>query len=1023
MPPGADAVAVLRGCRRRAVGRQRTGAEPEPLPGGPTYELAAGLAAETGAYVHASLYEAPDGADGDGLGFNTAICVAPDGALVARTRKLHIPQGAGYHEDHWFRPGTTGYPTVPVAGATFGFPTCWDQWFPEVARAYSLAGAEVLVYPTAIGSEPELPGFDTEPLWQQVIVANGIANGTFMVAVNRIGTEPPLTFYGSSFISDPYGRILVQAPARRAGRPRGRPRPRPAPRLAGPVRLLRHPPARHVRIARTSSGAEQVTGPAGRWRRVASTVLVVLAALSATVGILAGWADRTLFQSQEFADRATAALDSPAVRGVLAEELADRLVESGVGSLSSFRSVLVPLIEDVEQTPAFHQLFRAAVAEVHSAVFQSDASRAVLELGDTLSILTSTAKGSQDNLVAKLPADGTSLLVDVSPVLHRIQPWRIAQRARWLDDAAWVVTVLAVAGALVVDRRRRRTVLKLGVATVAVGAAIVAITAAVPRLATDGIRDAALADAARHGIRLFMGDLRLIGWWLLPIGVIVAAAATATGAPHILHDGRGALRRAGGWFAQAGRPARALAGVGLIAAGTGLVVYRDDMVPLVLALLGALVAYVGLVHLVTAVFGTAGAVAPGQVRVPRRVARDVTVSVAVVAVSVLAVLVASTAITDARREARASSVLQCNGSASLCSKRLDQVAFPGSHNSMSAALDPGWLFAENLHGIPAQLEYGIRAFLVKTHYGIPTGISVGGSELVVTDKAAEITADEPAEVEELSPDAVAKAKQLESTVPDDPSARGIYLCHVYCSLGATKFSTTLDDIRTFMDRNPDEVIMLFIGDYVTPADTAAEFDKAGLTDRVWTYDASKPPPTLGEMIAAKEDAAGAGRARGGHAPLVHAGLRHLPGHAVHVRVGGRLQLQRQPRAGQRPAVRAQPLHHQQAAAVGRGRQGRQQLRRPDGPREGLRAAAAPVPHDRGRQLLRPGRPVEGGRHPQRSEDVGALSGLVEVARAQALEVERHVAVAGGAHRRHDRFALRHQAPRSSSGTSRRAVSS
>ena len=73
----------------------------------------------------------------------------------------------------------------------------------------------MLIYPTAIGSEPDHPGFDTQPLWQQVIVGNGIANGTFMVAVNRIGTEQPLTFYGSSFISDPYGRILVQAPARR----------------------------------------------------------------------------------------------------------------------------------------------------------------------------------------------------------------------------------------------------------------------------------------------------------------------------------------------------------------------------------------------------------------------------------------------------------------------------------------------------------------------------------------------------------------------------------------------------------------------------------------------------------------------------------------------------------------------------------------------------------------------------------------------------------------------------------------
>jgi N-carbamoylputrescine amidase len=183
--------------------------EPEELPGGPTYELAAGLAAETGVPVHASLYEAaPDG----GPGFNTAICVDRDGALLARTRKLHLPVTEGYFEDRWFRPGDTGYPPVPVGDATLGFPTCWDQWFPEVARAYSLAGAEVLVYPTAIGSEPDHPGFDTEPLWERVVTANGVANGTFMVVVNRIGVEGPLRFYGSSFVSDPYGRVLVQAP-------------------------------------------------------------------------------------------------------------------------------------------------------------------------------------------------------------------------------------------------------------------------------------------------------------------------------------------------------------------------------------------------------------------------------------------------------------------------------------------------------------------------------------------------------------------------------------------------------------------------------------------------------------------------------------------------------------------------------------------------------------------------------------------------------------------------------------------
>ncbi len=196
-------------------GPAAAGARPEPLPGGRTHDFAAALATELGIPVHASLYEAAvdrdDGNDG-ALGFNTAIVVAPGGALVARTRKLHIPVTAGYHEDRYFRPGNTGHPVVAIGAAHFGFPTCWDQWFPELARAYSLGGADVIVYPTAIGSEPDHPGFDTEPIWQQVITGNGIANGTFMIAVNRIGEEAPLRFYGSSFVTDPYGRVLVQAP-------------------------------------------------------------------------------------------------------------------------------------------------------------------------------------------------------------------------------------------------------------------------------------------------------------------------------------------------------------------------------------------------------------------------------------------------------------------------------------------------------------------------------------------------------------------------------------------------------------------------------------------------------------------------------------------------------------------------------------------------------------------------------------------------------------------------------------------
>ena len=197
----------------------RADAIAEPREGGPTHRLAATAAARHGIHVHASLFERTGAAHGRGR--NTAIVVAPDGRIVAATHKLHIPVTAGYFEDRWFEAGPAAgvdgagpYPVHELDGLhglRLGLPTCWDEWFPEVARAYGLGGANVLAYPTAIGSEPDHPGVDTEPLWRQVIVGNGIANGLFMVVPNRIGTEGN-TFYGSSFVSDPYGRILARAP-------------------------------------------------------------------------------------------------------------------------------------------------------------------------------------------------------------------------------------------------------------------------------------------------------------------------------------------------------------------------------------------------------------------------------------------------------------------------------------------------------------------------------------------------------------------------------------------------------------------------------------------------------------------------------------------------------------------------------------------------------------------------------------------------------------------------------------------
>jgi N-carbamoylputrescine amidase len=190
----------------------------ESLDDGPTITFAREQARANTVFVHASLYERPadDDLPEDPRGYNTAVLVAPDGTLVGRTRKTHIPITSGYYEDTYFRPGTdeVAFPVYDPQGlgARVGLPTCWDEWFPEVARSYGLAGSEVLAYPTAIGSEPDHPAFDTAPIWRQVIVANGITAGQFMVVPNRWGSEGAITFYGSSFISDPFGRVLVEAP-------------------------------------------------------------------------------------------------------------------------------------------------------------------------------------------------------------------------------------------------------------------------------------------------------------------------------------------------------------------------------------------------------------------------------------------------------------------------------------------------------------------------------------------------------------------------------------------------------------------------------------------------------------------------------------------------------------------------------------------------------------------------------------------------------------------------------------------
>lgn len=182
-----------------------------PLAGNPIIERFAKLAAELNVVLPVSYFE-----QSGKVCFNSIAIVDADGAVLGNYRKSHIPDGPGFMEKFYFSPGDTGFKVWKTRFGAIGVGICWDQWFPEAARAMALLGAEILLYPTAIGSEPQDPDLDSSGHWQRVMQGHAGANVMPLVASNRIGTEPgkhgtEITFYGSSFIADPTGAKLAEA--------------------------------------------------------------------------------------------------------------------------------------------------------------------------------------------------------------------------------------------------------------------------------------------------------------------------------------------------------------------------------------------------------------------------------------------------------------------------------------------------------------------------------------------------------------------------------------------------------------------------------------------------------------------------------------------------------------------------------------------------------------------------------------------------------------------------------------------
>ncbi len=176
----------------------------------PIVEKLCSLAAVTEIVLVASLFERVS----EGLYYNTCVIIDSDGTYLGKYRKSHIPQDPGFEEKFYFSPGDTGYPVWETSIGIIGVLICWDQWYPEAARMMALKGADLILYPTAIGwleEERELLGLAQHNAWQTVMQGHAISNGLHVAAINRVGLEGEIRFWGQSFVCNPYGEIIAKA--------------------------------------------------------------------------------------------------------------------------------------------------------------------------------------------------------------------------------------------------------------------------------------------------------------------------------------------------------------------------------------------------------------------------------------------------------------------------------------------------------------------------------------------------------------------------------------------------------------------------------------------------------------------------------------------------------------------------------------------------------------------------------------------------------------------------------------------
>jgi hypothetical protein len=553
---------------------------------------------------------------------------------------------------------------------------------------------------------------------------------------------------------------------------------------------------------------------------------------------------RTLFDADVFATRVADGLSDPELAGVVAGVLSDQIIAVR-HDLLPYRPIIVGSVERVVGSVAFRAVVKKAVKETHQTVLSETGKSISLTLNDA-GVVVRDALATNPEIAAKIPAKALAVITnedDWPSGKYLARAMRIANRMRTRAFVLLGLSLVLGALSLGLSQRKEQDLVRYGLAMAVSGAVLGALAKFGGPLFASMAGAEFMSGLIRGLWTAFIEPLALRMWIFAGIGLVLVAGVTST-----FNRVNIAAIAAYAWRGVGSRPRRGslglLRGVGLALAG-GVAAFHPMVAMQVLAVAGAgVLFFFGIQEIFLAIMGwiprveavVAAASSGRHSRLPRNVVASV---VGVVVIGAGAIWY----VRQDRAPVADSVVDACNGHPELCDRRFDKVALAATHNSMSAGDIADWMFPNQQKGIRAQLQDGIRGFLIDVHYGVPVGDRVRTELEDETNSMAKYE-------EALGEEAVGAAMRIrDRMVGKETGDRDVYFCHGFCELGATRFVTALEQIREFLVMNPGEVIVIIIQDEgVTPQDVAACFEKSGLDRLVYRGAVTAPWPTLREMV-------------------------------------------------------------------------------------------------------------------------------------------------------------------------------